>query len=463
MTTLRYRRAFTLVEVLIATFIIAIGMLGLLALFAGAASQQQTATQATAATTMAYGARAVLEPRFGRLVIGAATTPPAPGVWSPLAMNQEFQTLTVNPNCRDDLYFVVDARGDLLYEQRTWVPGEPGFTGGTPVGALATLKPLGQRRVEPNSLVFVVTVADNDGSTVPYFYYRTQQVYQGDQPGSDRYVYPFNGDDANSALDYIIVDVQDAPCRLDIRRAYIHAMNIGAVAADTLNKYIQTIEVRPYQWRNDQLVSLSDRILNRADPSAPGGERPDISYSVLYQQDSGVARMAVVTYQLTPESGGAQYIPPEYDRQDFQGVNGYRNPPLRRANLALGYDPDAQAYYFSPSNDDDEFLWATTPGQILIVAGNANVVPATPGADSEVRVVRRERRMTGSIERWRGYINDSPRRNNVSMLPLVKRENGAVEELTVFGVNDVVTSRAPDRSRWRLKPLQVNVFQIRTE
>ena len=61
------RDAFTLIEVLIATFIFALGILGLLALFAGAAVQQQAASQVTNSVFASNAAEAVVGRVAGRI------------------------------------------------------------------------------------------------------------------------------------------------------------------------------------------------------------------------------------------------------------------------------------------------------------------------------------------------------------------------------------------------------------
>jgi prepilin-type N-terminal cleavage/methylation domain-containing protein len=68
------RRGFTLIEVLMAAFVLAIGVLGLTALFAGAARQQQLSTQTTRSVAAARSADAFIAERFGPIesVDGAA-------------------------------------------------------------------------------------------------------------------------------------------------------------------------------------------------------------------------------------------------------------------------------------------------------------------------------------------------------------------------------------------------------
>lgn len=61
----RRSRGFTLIEVLMAAFVMAIGVLGLTALFAGAARQQQLSSQTTRSVSAARSADAFIAERFG--------------------------------------------------------------------------------------------------------------------------------------------------------------------------------------------------------------------------------------------------------------------------------------------------------------------------------------------------------------------------------------------------------------
>ena len=95
---------------------------------------------------------------------------------------------------------------------------------------------------------------------------------------------------------------------------------------------------------------------------------------------------------------------------------------------------------------------------MLLVAQRLS--PLGSGADAPVRVVRRERRITGANNvEWRGYLSDAPRTGNNSLLPHAQRVNGQSATISVFGVNDVVES-LQDNSQWRLKPLEAFVFQV---
>ncbi|MEM1424442.1 MAG: prepilin-type N-terminal cleavage/methylation domain-containing protein, partial [Planctomycetota bacterium] len=80
-------RGFTLLEILMSTFVIALGSLGLLALFAGAAAQQRASVQLTDSVTFSKNAEALVTSKFRALgsdsVLGCQSPSFVPGYWYP--------------------------------------------------------------------------------------------------------------------------------------------------------------------------------------------------------------------------------------------------------------------------------------------------------------------------------------------------------------------------------------------
>jgi type II secretory pathway pseudopilin PulG len=468
----RANRAFTLVEVLIATFIIALGVLGLLALFAGAARQQQTATQVTLAATAARNAEAIIGNNFGRLQNANL----ASGEWRPLPIaSLQFPYLTVNPNC-DPLgpYFLVDSLDPLPRSLYTWTetleyltpfPALFEFTGTPPPAFARDLRNIGQRRIDPDSVFIQVEVTfdpplgQGTFRRDVYNYFRLPDEIYTEDSGS-LLVFPRDGIPSSISpprplLDYITLDCQFS-CT-GTQPARIYGLRIDPVSQNINQYYISRIDLISYKWRNDQLVSLGDRVITRFDPTAPDQARPDIAYSLLFRKIDTASQMCVFTYQLTPSSSSARFVPPETE-QILYGPDRFTRPPVRRADVNLFYDEEAKAYYITMRTDPEESLWALAPGQVLLVA--QRLTPVGPGADAPVKVVRRERRITGANNvQWRGYLSDSPRTGNNSLLSISQRANGQSVAISVFGVNDVVRS-LQDNSEWRLKPLEAFVFQV---
>jgi len=473
----RSDRGFTLVEVLIATFIIALGVMGLLALFAGAARQQQTATQTALAGVVASGAEAILEQKLGMLQRPTdADGRPLDeklrsGVWYPIPLEKNpldednpalvLNPITDSPDCSGTRFLVVKARSETLYSQSDTnllaLPGIAGFKNGSPTDALEMIRDFSHRRVLADSLRVRVTVRNAAGQAIVLSYFRKapptppELNYAADQPNSSRFVFPLNGEPSHAGPsgidpDYLIVDTRD-PTRVgpnETALASIYEMEIGAVRENKATQYIESVEAEEYEWKTERIVSLRDRV------------RKDVSYSLLYSQDESGGRMAVVSYQMTPDSGSAVFVPPERCSQDFSQSSREKNPPLREAELELRYDKVALAYYMTVKGDNDKFRWAIAPGQLLIVAGVENSPSGRiedMGSENAVRVARQERTERGEL---RAYLDDSPRRRGVSLL---KPDSEGPQDVRVFGVNDVVTS-TKDQSRWRLKPLDVRFISM---
>ncbi len=114
------RRGFTLIEVLMSAFVLALGSLGLLALFAGAASQQRASGELTDSVTLSKNAEAIIKTKvenFGTdTVLGCFSPSFSPDAWYALPANPEFGFLTINPTNRPGssaLYFEAAPRGGV--------------------------------------------------------------------------------------------------------------------------------------------------------------------------------------------------------------------------------------------------------------------------------------------------------------------------------------------------------------
>ncbi len=142
-------RGFTLLEILISAFIIALGVLGLTALFAGTARQQQVSAELSESVTTGQNASAIVSAKMGRLdaddvsnpndfgnykQAGALLTQPCSGdplyfdVWYPVPAIAQADgvgaSLSVNPDSADDgLYFLVEETLPVIaYKRDPTVP-----------------------------------------------------------------------------------------------------------------------------------------------------------------------------------------------------------------------------------------------------------------------------------------------------------------------------------------------------
>lgn len=472
------RQAFTLVEVLLATFIIALGVIGLLALFAGAAKQQQAASQTTVSVINGKTAEAIVAANFGRLSAGTGGTLATlrEGVWYPLAMHPTRYYLTLNPTSTSDgIYFEVPAPIAPLtvYEYTgdwTQAQGIAGFPAGAlPAPFTSRLQNLGQRRIVDRSLTFTVetvqVVSPTQTDQDIQFLYARNTVPNLD-PLSDAaagiFAYYPNGD-GNAVGDVILVDVQQTAS--GTAQASIVSMNINDVTVGT-NRAISRITADNYRWQNDALVSLNDRLVQRVDPQT-GEPRPDQAYSMMFRTRGGTTQVAIFTYQLSGAPPSAQFIPPE--RQADLDADPARSP-LRTVDLLLKYEASEQAFYVEAAGPDADEAWVFQAGQILMMRGDPDYASAQPpepheiGADQAVRVLRIEP-PNPAINRTktRAYLDRGPRAGNQAMLPPEDRGANDSRAVTAYGINDVVESLPNDdgtRPRWSLRALDVRVFQV---
>ncbi len=158
----RARNAFTLIEVLMAAFVMAIGVLGLTALFAGAARQQQQSSQTTRSVAASQSANAIISDRFGPIENVEGSSPLKLGTsipkngqgditviendqWYAVPRSLDDGSMTLNPNesstgWRDDtLYNRATPREDLprllfrtRVEKRNAGEVHTGIAGGEP-------------------------------------------------------------------------------------------------------------------------------------------------------------------------------------------------------------------------------------------------------------------------------------------------------------------------------------------
>lgn len=490
----RQRRGFTLIEVLIATVIIALGALGILALFAGAAAQQQSSSRTTLSSFITSAAESTLTERFGSLAADqnssssmSALAAVSDGVWRPLTMDARRHTLLTPPG----IFSLVDFASEtetIFTRPNSANPDLPGqteeyrFLGGSPTGVFASgnLRDFSHGDIEPDSLSFDVeyTSLASDGmggfvrsAPVTLSYARISGVdYDSDEPQRDLYIYTRDGlrqkdpryqprlpgdplppENPEEEADYIIVDVSMRRNQANtVRPASIYALQILEVRSPLgdESRRIESIQTNKYQWRDEQLLTMRDRVVERPDASSRTGSRPDLAYSVLYKRDavSGSASVAILVYQLTATSSNAQYLP-------FEQVGDVdaRRAPIRRATVTLGENVETRQQFISTQTPGES--WVTSAGQIVVFEGNAG--NGTPGADGVYRVIRQER--VGST--YFGYLDRAPRFRNRAVVSTSAAQQGQTQLVTVFGVTENVRSRT-DGSEWTLRPVDARVFQV---
>jgi prepilin-type N-terminal cleavage/methylation domain-containing protein len=454
------KRAFTLIEVLVATIILGLGVLGLSALFAGAATQQAGAAAVSRSVAFGQGGLAIIGRRIGELVGKAGLTPLPDGTWDALSSD--------------------DADG-VLRSQFALTPTTQGFFfrqdayGGTVrvlnnafVTANLPLTPLQHTRVDPLSLVVRVIWGDTRSLSPITKLYRL--------------------DPSDPALQSWLSGATDPPATIDLHPFGIDAGNNNDVIRLRHNIFsatgelaeIQgritsptappngprwrfvTINVEPYAWLNNTVASVNDRISYVDSETVPGGRLPIMGYAVLYRELPIGVEATIFTYALRALSAPRNqldeqpFIPPD-TRNDFQNDEAV----LREVAVNLGRDATTGQYYITPKNAADD--WIVEPGQILLmssIAGVANVtggagLPLDPGADTPVRVVT-VRTVDG--ER-RALLDDSPRIGSRSVHDRVNSDTQTTE-IHVWAVAPIVESRSSDATDWQLTPVEARTFKL---
>jgi len=465
--------AFTLIEVLVATIVLGLGVLGLSALFAGAATQQQTAASVSRSVAFTQGGVGLIGDKLSSIVNagGSATLPE--GVWDALVsddadtrlggvLRTSFASLPLSAS--DQFGFLTDATSGTFAEfedlspptanlpttplrhDRIWV--EEGFSvevqfGSEKFGASATVR----------------YAMDTDIGPPPMGDPDLQQFLQGNAPAPNEIKLWLNGDfnpsASASAGDFITLTTgfDGGNASLASGQFIVPPRPDGAPW-----QFVKVVN-GGYRWFDDLLVSINDRTQYIPSDTVPGGRLPVLSYHILYREANGQAEVAVLTYALRPVSAVRNgedelpFVPPD-TRQDFASDEAV----LREVEVTLGQDQSG-AYYIVPAREEDE--WIVQTGQILLMssingAASAPTTPGAtpdPGADTPVRVLTVR---TVGGER-RAMLDDSPRIGSRSVLdPTI----GPTQDIHVWAVAPIVRSRSSDETEWQLIPVEASTFKL---
>lgn len=495
------RGGFTLIEVLIASIILALGTLGLLVLFAGAAQQQREASEVTSSIIASSTAGAILERRFanidGRFITSSSTNlidNISDGAWYviPTVDNRnddDFGTISIDPGDSGDLFFVLSQPDPVpLYAPSTRdgsLNGRGSFddalNGTDSIFNEDTIRKLPHRRIEPDSAGVIRVITDDAPTVAPsaqigeraIFYFRVDRddvpatavqsinTWQADSPANNGvidndspfHLYTRNGQPlAVGDRDHIVMDLQsdDASIAGDFN-ARLRAFYIEPVATDS-TRVITDISISPYTYRESAAISLADRVKLDAQGN------PSLAYSLLFRsQEDSIPEVGVFTYAIRSDRRGNAFRPDESindnpTSSDFGRPND--EAPLRLIDADIAYDEDFEQYYLTVDNNNDVF--AIQPGQIVLIArGPDNVVTPSgtfdfKGSDIAVNVLGL-RNIDGET---RGYIDRVPRSLCKPVLP--DRDDTADIEILVVQqrITDV------DGNRWILEPRAFDVFPI---
>lgn len=482
------RAGFTLIEVLIATFIFALGLLGLLALFAGAAVQQQAASQVTNSVFASNAAEAIVGRVAGRLEYRDNNNEPNPSEFDNLVPQDQWKalkhfvsndfnasdasthigTLRLRPDNtpnRASFFFVAPAPEQLplvLYER----PDQVTQSGSGTYTRTGNQQPFTSRvngfavsRVHRESLNIIVvrteegTVPD-PGAFRDIFYTRRDNLPPGYDNATNRRTMvafspsTFVPSDEVDPNDFIVLNLADMPN--PSFKGRVEEMRINDVNNSGGARRVDSVAVPFYEWRSEEIVSIGDRVVYRPDETRADGRRPVLCYSLLYRRtSSNTTQVAVFTYSLRAPSPRAVFMPVE-----SEGANDPKSP-LQRVRVRLGYDEERRAYYVERTNSGlpsivQDANFVLRDGAVLLVEGDDDGDPA--GSDLPVRVVETVFDEDGNPER--GYLDRGPRANGKSYIDPLP---GGVETLWMWTIKPSVESE--DGSIWRLEPIDTRVLQ----
>lgn len=465
----RAARGFSLAEVLMATIIIALGTLGLLAVFAGAASQQQSASQNTKGAFALSNAESLITQNFGTLQATTGFTSLPPNDWYRLAMDEDdYHLLVVPPEVMgNDVYALKTVFNEELYAGTSLQDDSRVDCSGAPPDDQPNFSPasssitFSQRRIEPKDTTLTVFIRYFDpdelrwSTTVPREFSRMDNGNVNE--GVDLYLDPLDTNSSRISMNPAHSDGAGAPEFAEITQWDLDFTEMFGAGAIPSNACCRSLVITAdYSWRSESLVSLNDRMTTRRDATSSELRFvPDLAMSVAFRRrESAPAQAVIFVYQLTPSSGAAEYIPPETEA-DISASSGGRSPLRLAEGLELGYDLVLEQYFFQGDLDE---AWVLASGQVLLVVGDdagSSTDPSMQGADAPVRVERVVRESGG----LRAYIDRVPRFNNRSMLSATQRENETRVPLDVLAVNDSVESEA-DGSVWKLRALEAKVVDL---
>jgi len=492
---------------MMATVIMALGILGLLALFAGTARQQQVSSEATRSLLITSNARAIMGSAVGRLddaIDNAGLSTPGgplaslnPDVWYPMtSIGNTLMTTALTPKVIGSaapgaLFFLTEAIEGAPFQ--IYSGSRDKYRSGQTTGFCDISSTAEQfenekfeffgRRLEPLSvrtiLVQIVDVNPVTGEEIREIETRPYNlVFIGAPGGSFGNVAYYVGPDhlvsgfglmgsfgllnypapqcTNPLHDFIRIDLQSADTG-GTDRAHIDNMQIRFFDPSlpaTAGYRVKSVAIEsPFQYRNSRLASLSDRLVYSTDAS--GGRVPSLGYSLLFRRNSsGQTQVMVATYAIRQTESGTQFQPQE----DFSNVlggggNGTQSAgPLKRVQVTHGYDMAEERFYIEVSQQIDR--WIVAPGTVVLMQGDLpGVGSTTPGSEISVTVV--SSRIVN--DRFRGYLNRAPRNGRRILLMNLTSPYG---NAGAWAVQPSIVSGDASGSVWGLRSIAIEPVSL---
>jgi hypothetical protein len=473
------RKAFTLIEVLLAVFIIGLGSIGIFALFAGVAQQQSRTSDLTRSIAKLRDVLSVTADDIGVIAEPASALDPvfdtiiADGVWYPMFMYRDptdpdfGYSLTVAPEQRSQFarsrFFVVDAGEEEIYsnpavlnpsgtgyEPRDGSAPPPGpvsgfnWNSGSAINGAQVFE-LEHRRVHLGSVTVEIFASNtaNGTSRLAATFEDTGFLTTPPADFSNAVI-----QSTTSPLTTITFNYEDMPW--DMQSVYpvgLRGMNIESGIIQP-TEWISAIRVR-YARRTDRLLGLNERLNTIINPA--GERQPDSGVTMLYRRTPNRrTQVLAIAYSIAPLEPRTKFVPDETsDGTQGQATNGV----LRVSDgYRLAFD-DARAEFYITWTDVDDAL---VEGDVLIVGGDLEATQASPineqGADNPVVVTR----VLTEQGEDRAYLDDSPRFRARSML---FNFDSTTPLTRVYSLRRRAAS-FEDGSLWELRPVVHQVLDV---
>lgn len=473
------RKAFTLIEVLLAVFIIGLGSIGIFALFAGVAQQQSRTSDLTRSIAKLRDVLSVTADDVGLIAEPTLTNDPvfntiiADGVWYPMFMYRDptdpdyGYSLTVAPEQRSQFarsrFFVVDAGEEEIYSNpavlnASGIGYQPRY-GPPPSSAISPINwssgslingeevfELEHRRVHLGSVTVEIFVSNTTNGTnrIAATFEDTSLLMGSPPPDLSNVVIPSNG----SPLTTITFNYEEMAWDMQSSHPIgLRGMNLesGIVQA---NEWISAIRVR-YARRTDRLIGLNERLNTIVTPN--GERQPDSGVTMLYRRTPNRrTQVLAIAYSITPLEPRTKFVPDETsDGTQSSAANGV----LRVSDdYRLAFDDARDEFYLTWSDVDN----ALVEGDIVVVGGDLAATQSSPlneqGADNPVVVTR----VITEQGEDRAYLDDSPRYRARSML----FNFGSSTPLTRVYTLRRRAESFEDGSLWELRPVVHQVLDV---
>ncbi len=489
------RNAFTLIEVLLAVFIIGLGSIGLFALFAGVASQQTRAAELTRAVGQAQGLLGAMEGRVGPIGewkdgIGVPFSDPVfgeplvRGVWYPTFSyyDDADPSLSLNPRATNNLlrgrYFVspkVEAEvfsnpavfTGASYQPATGMMGNGTFFSTDPAASTLyagaqlvrlphTRAALGTVEIEfwksdiltgAESLAFAVS----DLPLVPLVSHN--DLASQSEAGVD-YLLPEGAMPGEPQVRFFYAERPTGSAYSSL--AGINQFDLSSVLTPGF-EWISSIRIR-YAHRGDRLLGLGERLVTVPDDTRPSGRRAIAGATAMYRiTPRGRSQFVTIAYTVNPLGREGDFVPPERPTATGEeATNGLLR--VSEDEYSLVYD-ETRAEYYMTWNDNDDL--ALVEGDIVIVGGQLN-----PPVNSNINVYGADDPVTVSRvltigNEQRAYLNDTPRVLGRSM-GVGSTGGSPVDIFRVFTLRrEVEVTDANDvTSRWELRPVLYQTLDV---